>query len=50
MDIITIMLAGVGGVALTAGLGLLAKHLTIDHDKLDRKLDDILEILRDGEK
>lgn len=50
VEITTYILAGLGLVTLTGALGLLAKHLTIDHQSIDRRLDHILELLKEEER
>lgn len=42
-SVVTYILAAIGTMALTGAVGLLIKHLTLDHLNLDRKLDSIEE-------
>lgn len=49
LGITTYILAGLGTVTLTGALGLLAKHLTLDHQSIDRRLDAIITFLEKEE-
>ena len=50
LELTTYILAALGTITLTGALGLLAKHLTVDHQSIDRRLDTIIELLREEEK
>lgn len=50
LGITTYILAGLGTVTLTGALGLLAKHLTLDHQSIDRRLDEIIDFLKKEEE
>ena len=48
--LVTYVLAALGGLTLAGALGLLAKHLTLDHQSIDRRLDRIIELLKEEER
>ena len=48
-ELTTYILAGLGAITLTGALGLLAKHLTLDHQSIDRRLDAIIDFLEKEE-